>query len=92
MKESDIQKKIQDALRANGAYVFKVITANRSGIPDIIACYKGKFLGIEVKGPKGVVSELQNKNLRMIRASSGYGIIARSVDDVMDLLKRIPNE
>lgn len=31
----------------------------RAGIPDIIACYKGRFIGIEVKDGNNVASELQ---------------------------------
>ena len=91
MKESEIQKKIQDALKARGAYVFKVITANRSGVPDIIACYRSKFIGIEVKGPKGVVSAIQEKNVRMILAAGGHASVAKTVNEVMQVLEDIDN-
>ena len=30
-----------------------------SGIPDIICCYKGRFLGLEVKLPGGKLTALQ---------------------------------
>ena len=29
-----------------------------SGVPDIICCYKGRFLGLEVKLPTGALTEL----------------------------------
>jgi len=51
MKEQDYQKKIINYLEKNGAYVVKISVASKKGVPDIIACYRGRFLGIEVKTP-----------------------------------------
>ena len=82
MNEQQIQKKIQDYLKKQGCYVVKVISANRAGVPDILACCNGKFYGIEVKTPKGKPSELQLKHLEMINEAGGVGIIARSVEDI----------
>lgn len=82
MTEQQIQKKILDYLKAKGAYTVKVIQANRAGIPDIIACYKGRFFGIEVKTTKGKPSALQLKNLDMINKAGGIGVLARSVEDI----------
>ena len=48
---------------------------SKSGIPDIIACVNGKFVGIEVKAPKGKPSELQKRNIRLIRECGGLGYI-----------------
>lgn len=38
----------------------------KSGIPDILSCCNGKFLGIEVKAKNGKPSELQLYNLKKI--------------------------
>ena len=45
-------KKILDEL---GIYHFSPFMAGmgRSGVPDIIACHEGRFLGIECKAGKG---------------------------------------
>ena len=61
MKESQIQsKKIKD-LEAQGYYVIKLIKTNKNGIPDLIAIPKNSdVLFIEVKGPKGSTSALQD--------------------------------
>lgn len=48
---------------------------SKSGIPDIIACVNGKFVGIEVKAPNGRASELQKRNIRLIRECGGLGYI-----------------
>jgi len=53
------------------------------GVPDIIGCFKGRFIGIEVKAPKGVVSSYQQNFIDRINEAGGIGIIARSLDDVI---------
>jgi len=61
MKESQIQSKKIKELEAQGYYVIKLIKTNKNGIPDLIAIPKGSdFLIIEVKGPKGKTSPLQD--------------------------------
>lgn len=48
---------------------------SKAGIPDIIACINGKFIGIEVKAPNGRPSELQKRSVRLIQESKGIGYI-----------------
>ena len=76
-------------MKSSGFYVVKVIVGNRSGIPDIIACKNGRFIGIEVKALKGVVSVLQDVNLRQIRDAGGVSIILREGDDFKAILSAI---
>lgn len=63
-----------------------------SGIPDIICCYKGRFIGIEVKRPEGKVSKLQEITLRKIVTSGGITIIAYSTDDVREIIDKLLNK
>ena len=53
-----------------------------SGIPDIICCYKGRFLGLEVKLPGGKLTVLQKRALDRINAAGGIARRVESVDDV----------
>ena len=53
-----------------------------SGIPDIICCYKGRFLGLEAKLPGGKLTALQRRALDRINAAGGIGRRVESVDDV----------
>ena len=91
MKESAIQKKIIAYLNFKGCYSIKTITTNRSGSPDIICCYKGLFVALEVKAEKGIVSKLQEYHLEQIKKSGGVAAVVRSVDEVQEVLK-IPHE
>ena len=61
LTERDITYQITDYLHLLGAWVFKVQGAlgQPPGTPDILFCWQGRFGAIEVKGPKGKVSEAQ---------------------------------
>jgi len=61
-KETRIQRKIQNYLNEKRIFHFRVnADTNTVGIPDIIACYKGYFIGIEVKTPEGHATNIQDK-------------------------------
>ena len=69
MKESQIQSKKIKELEAQGYYVIKLIKTNRNGIADIIAIPKDSdVLFIEVKGPNGKMSQLQEYRKKELEA------------------------
>lgn len=53
---------------------------SKSGIPDIIACVNGHFVGIEVKAPNGHASELQKRNVKLIQDANGEAYIVYPKD------------
>lgn len=87
MKESDLNKKIQDYIRSKGGYVFKTIATNRSGVPDIVACLNGHFIAIEGKMPGNKASLVQLQHLKLIMDAGGIARVAYSLDDVKDLIE-----
>ena len=65
MKESQIQSKKIKELEAQGYYVIKLIKTNRNGIPDLIAIPPNSdVLFVEVKGPTGKLSSLQEYRIK----------------------------
>ena len=52
--EAKVKKKVVEQLKALNAYYFFPATGGygKSGVPDIVGCYKGKFFGIECKAGK----------------------------------------
>lgn len=84
MKEKAIENKIKKWLEKQGYWWMKVHgdMFQKSGVPDIIACVNGKFVGIEVKRPGGRVSELQKYHIEKIRAAGGVAFVATSIEDV----------
>jgi penicillin-binding protein-related factor A (putative recombinase) len=60
-----------------------------SGIPDIIVCYRGKFVAFEVKTPSGKLTMLQEITLRKINAAKGNVYKVTSLQEVKEILKNI---
>jgi Holliday junction resolvase len=88
MTEQVIQSKIIKALEKEGAYVVKVVSASKKGVPDLLVCFEGRFMGVEVKRPstKNNTSELQKYNLECITNSGGLAIVATCVEDVLNAI------
>ena len=63
--EAKVKKKVVRILKDAGAYYFYPVTGGygRSGVPDVVACLEGYFLGIECKAGKNKPTPLQQKNL-----------------------------
>lgn len=56
------------------------------GIPDLLCCYRGLFVGIELKQVGEEPSKAQEHQMRKIRASGGIAFVARSLSDVKTVL------
>lgn len=54
------------------------------GVPDLICCFKGRLVGIEIKAEKGIVSDYQKEFIERINHAGGLAFVARSVDDVIE--------
>lgn len=59
------------------------------GSPDILGCYRGRFIGIEVKTPTGKQSDAQRNFQRALEKAGGVYVLARSVDDALNALGAI---
>ena len=75
--EKQFENKIKAYLRTRDAYFVKFFANafTRSGVPDILACVNGHFVGIEVKAKDGRPSELQLHNIRKIREAGGFAFV-----------------
>ena len=60
-----------------------------AGLPDIICCYRGRFIGFEVKTPTGKLTKLQESTIAKIRAAKGEAFKVTSVEEVKEILKRL---
>ena len=72
-------------IRGNGSKGF--FRTGRAGAPDITVCYKGKFVGLEIKNEKGKQSAYQEQAQKQIEKTGGYYFIVRSLDELVKLLK-----
>ena len=60
-----------------------------NGVPDIICCYKGRFLGLECKLPGGRLTELQKRAIEKINRAGGVACRVESVEDVKRVIARV---
>ena len=67
MLESQVQRKLLNQLNKFGWFK-KWADKFQAGIPDIIGCYEGMFYAIEVKVDYRKVTELQNYELKQLKA------------------------
>lgn len=90
--EAKVKKKVADALKKLGAYYFYPVTGGygKSGVPDIVGCYEGRFFGIECKAGKGKTTALQEMNLKQITAAGGISAVVNedNVHTVADILNQ----
>ena len=87
--EKHIVADIKKALTKKGAWVIKTHgSLHSAGLPDIIACYNGRFIGIEVKRPETLhtVTARQQAALDQIASAGGVSGVATSVQEALSLL------
>ena len=76
-----------------GAYFFYPATGGygRSGVPDIVGCYDGKFFGIECKAGKNKLTALQERELVLITRAAGLGVVVNeeNVGEIAELVSSL---
>lgn len=92
------EKKVKLKVRAildwhEDVYYFTPMTGGygRSGVPDIVGCYKGYFFAIECKAGKGTTTALQDKNIKEIEKAGGRVIVVNenNLEDVRLMLSEM---
>lgn len=88
VRESDIQAAIRDYLRWTGWYVIRhhQTLGSHKGLSDLQAVKNGRTLYIEVKTPQGRLSKHQEAFRDAILAAGGEYIVARCLEDVLEVI------
>lgn len=75
-------------LRECGMFVFKVHGGPEqiAGIPDLIVCCDGRFVGLEVKRPGEHATSLQLFTIREIQAAGGTAAVVHAVEEALDVI------
>jgi len=91
--EAKVKKKVVNVLKNYGAYYFYPVTGGfgRSGIPDIVACYLGRFIAIECKAGSNKPTALQEAELEKIKKAGGISMVVNeeNIYDVTDALQEL---
>ena len=62
----------------------------QAGLPDIIGCYRGRYVSFEVKrDAAGKPTDLQAHTMKRIRTEGGVSILIHSVDMALAVLDRL---
>ena len=92
--EKKVKGNVVAVLKALNAYYFFPTTGGygRSGVPDVVACLDGQFIGIECKAGSGKTTPLQERELQAIEDAGGIAILysepAMDKQDLKELLRR----
>jgi hypothetical protein len=88
--EARLVKKIQALIKKERGWCVKIHGGDNPfqqvGIPDLLCCVRGQFVGLEVKQPGEEASPMQKKVLREIEAAGGIAAVVSTVGEVVDLL------
>ena len=92
--EKKVKQNVVSVLTELDAYYFYPATGGygRSGIPDIVACLGGRFIGIECKAGNKNPTPLQARELQAVKDSGGIAILysepAMNKQDLEQILRR----
>lgn len=90
-KEKDLQEKVREEIikrYGTNVWYYHPRTRVQKGVPDIILCFFGTFIAIELKKDlkKYDVTKLQKYNLDKIKKANGCTIISSNVQEVICFL------
>lgn len=88
--ESKVKDRIKVILKAHGAYWAMPMGSGfgHAGVPDFLACHRGRFIAIEAKAGKGTTTALQDAQLALIREAKGCALVINenSLQQLEDIL------
>ncbi len=91
MKESALQRKVIQELRAQGCYVFKVVggPAQQRGTADLLICAGGHFVAIELKVPGKKADPLQLIELQKVRNAGGEAEVFDDLENIRRFIQAV---
>jgi len=91
MTEKRLVDKIVKALRERGVWVYKTHGGayTRAGVPDLLLCVDGWFVGMEIKLPGCQPTKRQQYEHDQIQAAGGVAIVITSTDEALATVDRL---
>lgn len=91
--ESKVKAKVRAILNKYNAYHFMPATGGygKSGVPDIVGCFRGYFFAIECKSGKNTTTALQELELNKIRQAGGWSTVVNedNIEEVEQWLRHV---
>lgn len=79
-------------LKARGAYIVKVHVGafGKRGTPDVLCCYKGRFVAFELKRTaKDKPTDIQQRRIKQIKRAGGIALAISSIEEIEEVLHEI---
>ena len=94
--EGKVKAAVKRLLKKHGIYSYMPVQNGMGvvGIPDIIACWDGRFIAIETKAPgkRGNTTPNQDVQLALIREANGIALVVDDPQQVADMLWDIDSQ
>lgn len=92
-RESRLSRQIMDALRQEGHFCFKVHgnATMMAGLPDVVVCAQGLFVGLEVKLPenRNGATKIQRHRANEIWRAGGECLVVCSVREAKQVVANV---
>lgn len=98
ISEKAFENKVKNYLTQKGCWFVKYWGGGlytKDGVPDLLVCCNGYFLGIEIKAPKGKASQIQYWNIEQIKSAGGIAMVLYPKDfekfkQLIEKLQEVP--
>lgn len=84
-EEKNLENRLKEFLKSKECWCLKYWAGGgftKSGIPDLLICCNGHFIGAEIKASNGTPSALQIRQLLKIRMAGGIGVLVYPEDEL----------
>lgn len=95
MNETELVKQIKEYLKTvKDCFYWKEHGGQfgTAGIPDIIVCYRGRFIAFECKAGNNNPTVLQAITIKQIIKAGGYALVVRSLEEVKQIIEAFKKE
>lgn len=77
--EKRFEEQVKKWLKEHGVWYLKTWSngVQRSGVPDLLICWKGRFIALELKAENGKPTPLQIHEIEQIKKAGGVALILR---------------
>ncbi len=93
MRESQIEKKLSEKVKAAGGLCYKFLSPNNPGVPDrIVITPKGDIIFVELKTLTGRMARIQEWQIKRLRDRGCDVRVLWGMKDVTDFIKEVFHE
>ena len=87
MRETEIEKKLVNDVKAAGGKAYKFVSPGNNGVPDRIVIFpNSRPVFVELKTPSGKLSKMQHAQSVKLRSLGQEVRIVRTADEIQKLI------